>query len=476
MKLRKDFLWGGSIAAHQCEGAWNVDGKGIGIMDLVTSGSYEVPREICKDIEDGKRYPSHEGIDFYHRFKDDIALFGEMGFKALRISIDWSRIYPNGDDKEPNKKGIEYYQSVVDELLKNGIEPIVTLYHFEMPVNLVRKYGSWTNRKVIDFYLKYCKTMFEALKGKVKYWVTFNEMNHIDPQTEASDIFTYIIAGLKFSEMVEKKQTLATIGYNMTLAGGKAVELAHEIDPNNKVGCVFGLTPVYPINCNPVNVMNAFKEMDRDFYQIDAMCNGCFPKYKLKEYKDSDIQLEISNEDKESFYNGKLDFIGVNYYSTSVAHYEGDDNGEETLFGGVQNPYLEKSKWGWSIDPIGLRYLLNYVYRRYELPIIVSENGLGAMDKVEADGSINDDYRIDYLNQHLIQLKKAAEEDGVECFGYLMWGPIDLVSATTGEMKKRYGFIYVDKQDDGTGDYSRKKKKSFDWSKEVIESNGESLK
>ena len=476
MKLRKDFLWGGSIAAHQCEGAWNVDGKGIGIMDLVTSGSYEVPREICKDIEEGKRYPSHDGIDFYHRFKEDIALFGEMGFKALRISIDWSRIYPNGDDEEPNKKGIEYYQSVVDELIKNGIEPIVTLYHFEMPVNLVRKYGSWTNRKVIDFYLKYCKTMFEALKGKVKYWVTFNEMNHIDPQTEASDIFTYIIAGLKFSEMTEKKQTLATIGYNMTLAGVKAVELAHEIDPNNKVGCVFGLTPVYPINCNPVNVMNAFKEMDRDFYQIDAMCNGCFPKYKLKEYKDSDIQVEISNEDKESFYNGKVDFIGVNYYSTSVAHYEGDDDGEETLFGGVQNPYLEKSKWGWSIDPIGLRYLLNYVYRRYELPIIVSENGLGAMDKVEADGSINDDYRIDYLNQHLIQLKKAAEEDGVECFGYLMWGPIDLVSATTGEMKKRYGFIYVDKQDDGTGDYSRKKKKSFDWYKEVIESNGESLK
>ena len=476
MKLREDFLWGGSIAAHQCEGAWNVDGKGIGIMDLVTSGSYEVPREICKDIEEGKIYPSHDGIDFYHRFREDIALFGEMGFKALRISIDWSRIYPNGDDEEPNKKGIEYYQSVVDELIKNGIEPIVTLYHFEMPVNLVRKYGSWTNRKVIDFYLKYCKTMFEALKGKVKYWVTFNEMNHIDPQTEASDIFTYIIAGLKFSEMVEKKQTLATIGYNMTLAGVKAVELAHEIDPNNKVGCVFGLTPVYPINCNPVNVMNAFKEMDRDFYQIDAMCNGCFPKYKLKEYKDSDIQLEISNEDKESFYNGKLDFIGVNYYSTSVAHYEGDDNGEETLFGGVQNPYLEKSKWGWSIDPIGLRYLLNYVYRKYELPIIVSENGLGAMDKVEEDGSINDDYRIDYLNQHLIQLKKAAEEDGVDCFGYLMWGPIDLVSATTGEMKKRYGFIYVDKQDDGTGDYSRKKKKSFDWFKEVIESNGESLK
>lgn len=475
MKFKEDFLWGGSIAAHQCEGAWNQDGKGIGIMDLVTSGSYEVPREICKDIEEGKRYPSHEGIDFYHRFKDDISLFGEMGFKALRISIDWSRIYPNGDDEEPNEKGIEYYKNVVDELIMNGIEPIITLYHFEMPINLVRKYGSWTNRRVVDFYLKYCKTMFEALKGKVKYWVTFNEMNHIDPQTEASDIFTYIIAGLKFSEMEEKKKTLATIGYNMTLAGVKAVELAHEIDSNNKVGCVFGLTPAYPFNCNPINVMNAFKEMDREFYQIDAMCNGCFPKYKIKEYEDINIKLEISREDEISFFNGKLDFIGVNYYSTSVAHHEGDEDGEETLFGGVQNPYLEKSKWGWAIDPIGLRYLLNYVYRRYGLPIIVSENGLGAMDKIEEDGSIQDDYRIDYLNQHLLQLKKAVEEDQVDCFGYLMWGPIDLVSATTGEMKKRYGFIYVDKQDDGTGDYSRKKKKSFYWYKKVILSNGENL-
>ncbi|MEG0669141.1 MAG: glycoside hydrolase family 1 protein [Clostridium sp.] len=475
MKIKEDFLWGGSIAAHQCEGAWNEDGKGLGIMDLVTNGSYEVPREICKEIEQGKKYPSHEGIDFYNKFKEDIALFGEMGFKSLRISIDWSRIYPNGDDEVANKKGIEYYQNVVDELIKNGIEPIVTLYHFEMPVNLVRKYGSWTNKKIIDFYLRYCKTMFEALKGKVKYWVTFNEMNHIDPQTEASDIFTYIITGLKFSEMEDKKKTLATIGYNMTLASVKAVELAHEIDSMNKVGCVFGLTPVYPINCDPINVINAFKEMDRDFYQIDAMCNGCFPEYKLKEYEDLDIELEISKEDKISFSKGKLDFIGVNYYSTSVAHYEGAD-GEETLFGGVQNPYLEKSKWGWAIDPSGLRYLLNYVYRRYGLPIIVSENGLGAVDKLEDDGSINDDYRIDYLNQHLIQLKKAVEEDQVNCFGYLMWGPIDLVSATTGEMKKRYGFIYVDKQDDGTGDNSRKKKKSFDWYKEVISSNGECLK
>ncbi|WP_194191230.1 glycoside hydrolase family 1 protein [Clostridium chrysemydis] len=473
--IREDFLWGGSIAAHQCEGSFDKDGKGIGIMDLVTSGSYEKPREICTEIDKNKFYPSHTGIDFYNRYKEDIKLFKEMGFKALRISIDWSRIYPNGDDETPNIKGLEYYKNLIDELIKNNIEPIVTLYHFEMPINLVNKYGSFENKKVVDLYLKYCETMFTLLKGKVKYWVTFNEMNHIDPQTEASDIFTYIIAGLKYSTMKEKKKTLATIGYNMTLAGVRAVNLGHKIDSSYKIGCVFGLTPVYPIDCNPKNVLNAFKEMDREFYQIDAMCNGKFPEYKLKQYKDLGIVLDITEEEKEEFKRGKIDFIGINYYSSSVAHHDNACNEEETLFGGIQNPYLEKSKWGWAIDPSGLRYLLNYVYRRYELPIIVTENGLGAIDKKDENGKIQDDYRIEYLNRHLIELKKAIEEDYVDCFGYLMWGPIDLVSATTGEMKKRYGFIYVNKHDDLTGDYKREKKRSFYWYKEVIKTNGESL-
>ncbi len=465
---RAEFLWGGSIAAHQCEGAWDQDGKGIGIMDLVTQGTYEEPREICQTIELGKRYPSHEGIDFYHRYKEDIALFAEMGFKALRISIDWSRIYPKGDEQEPNLLGIQFYQNVVDELLKHGIEPIVTLYHFEMPVHLVREYGSWVNPKVVDFYLNYCQTMFEALKGKVRYWVTFNEMNHIDPQTEASDIFTYIIAGLKYTEMDNKKQTLARISYNMTLASVKAVKLARIVDPENQIGCVFGLTPAYPLNCDPQNVMNSFKETDREFYQIDAMCMGRFPEYKLKEYQAQGIELVISEEDAVAFAEGKLDFIGLNYYSSSVAHYEGDDENEETLFGGTQNPYLEQSKWGWAIDPTGLRYLLNYIYRRYGLPIIITENGLGAVDQLEADGTIQDDYRIEYVQKHLEQMEKAIVEDYVDCFGYLMWGPIDLVSATTGEMKKRYGFIYVDKNDDQTGSLARMKKKSFTWYQEMI--------
>lgn len=475
MKIKSDFLWGGSIAAHQCEGAYDEAGKGLGIMDLVAVGEYGKPREIYRKLESDVRYPSHKGIDFYHRYQEDIALFAEMGFKALRLSIDWSRIYPKGDESEPNQAGIRFYQNVVEELLKHGIEPIVTLYHFEMPVHLVKQYGSWTNRKVIDFYLKFCETMFTALKGKVKYWATFNEMNHIDPQTEATDIFTYIIAGLKYSELENRAQTLATIGYNMTVASCMAVKLGHEIDKSNQIGCVFGIEPVYPVDCNPTNVLNAFKQMDRDFYQIDAMCNGQFPEYKLEEYRSQGIDISISEKDREAFSLGKLDYIGMNYYASSVAKYEGAKEGESMLFGGLQNPFLKTSKWGWTIDPIGLRYLLNYTYRKYGLPIMITENGLGAVDELSADSKVEDEYRIDYLKNHIIEMKKAIEMDQVDCIGYLTWGPIDLVSATTGQMSKRYGFIYVDLDDDGQGDLKRIKKQSFNWYKQVIATNGENL-
>ena len=472
-KLSENFLWGGSIAAHQLEGAWQEDGKGPGIMDYATSGTYEKPRQFTWEIEKDKKYPSHEGIDFYHRYKQDIELFSKMGFKALRISIDWSRIFPRGDENMPNEKGLAYYHDVVDTLIQNGIEPIITLYHFEMPIYLVRHYNSWVNPKVIHFYLHYVETVVKFFKGKVKYWVTFNEMNHIDPQSEASDIFTYIIAGLKYSEIKgNKKEVLAKIGYHMTLASVKAVKLIKEIDKNNKVGCVFGITPTYPKDCNPNNVMKAFKDMDRDYYQIDAMCNGKFPTYKLKEYEDFDIHLEVSQEDERAFAEGKIDFIGMNYYSSEVSKSESEEG--ETLWGGTQNPYLQQSKWGWAIDPVGLRYLLNYTYRKYGLPIMITENGIGAVDHME-DGKIHDDYRIEYLKAHLSEMKKAILEDHVECIGYLMWGPIDLVSATTGEMKKRYGFIYVNKHDDGSGDLSRHKKDSFYWYKHVIETQGEDL-
>lgn len=475
MKLQENFLWGGSIAAHQCEGAWNIDGKGLGLMDVATSGDVDHDRIIHDEKQSGFTYPSETGIDFYHRYKEDIRLFSEMGFQTLRISIDWARIYPNGDDETPNEKGIQFYQKVVDTLLEYHIEPIITLYHFEMPLAIVKKYGSWTNKKTIELYLTYCKTMMEALKGKVKYWVTFNEMNHIDSQMKLSDFFSYFITGLQYSRLEDPAQTLAICAYNMTVASVKAVKLGHDIDENNQMGCVFGLTPYYPYSCHPKDVMKSFTDMNRDLYQIDAMCYGKFPAYKMKEYERLGIALDISEEDKKAFQQGKLDFLGINYYASEVSIAEVKEGMEQAFFGGVKNPYLQDSEWGWAIDPVGLRYILNYVDRKYQLPIMITENGFGAIDEVGEDGKVHDTYRIDYLQEHLSELKKAVLEDGVNCVGYLMWGPIDLVSATTGEMKKRYGFIYVDKQNDGSGTYDRMPKDSFYWYKELIASNGEDL-
>ncbi|MBQ6216969.1 MAG: glycoside hydrolase family 1 protein [Erysipelotrichaceae bacterium] len=466
--MKNKFYFGGSIASHQCEGAYDEDGKGLGIMDLVTVGSKSKPRQFDDELKEGTYYPSHDGIDFYHRYKEDIALFKECGFTALRISVDWSRIYPNGDDEKPNEKGIAHYLDVVRELKRNGIEPIVTLFHFEMPVNIVRKYGSWQNREVIDLYLRYAKTMFEAFKGEVTYWATFNEMNHLDSDVELSDFFTYMNTGLCYSKLEEPAKVMVNCAYNMTLASVKAVKLGHQIDPDYKIGCVFGLTPVYAYSANPMDSIKAFQAMDRDWYQIDAMTKGAFPEYKLEAYRQRGVDIQISEEEKKAFEEGKIDFIGINYYASAVETDLKLEDASGSFFGGLNNPYLKQSDWGWTIDPIGLRYLLMMVDRRYDLPMIITENGLGAYDTLEEDGSVHDPYRIAYLNDHIEQIKAAIEHDKVNCFGYLMWGPIDLVSATTGEMKKRYGFIYVDKNDDGSGSFRRYRKDSFDWYRKTI--------
>lgn len=468
--MQHNFLWGGSIAAHQCEGSWQEGGKGPAIMDFVTKGSKKVPREITKVICSDKEYPSHKGIDFYNRYKEDIALFKEMGFTALRISIDWSRIFPKGDEKEPNQAGLAFYDAVINTLIENELEPIITLYHFEMPIHLVHEYGSWTNRKLVDFYLHYCETIMRHFKGRVKYWVTFNETNHLVPETEQADIFTYLVSGLKYSEMKDPDRELAMIGYHMCLASVKAVRLAHEIDQKSMIGCVFGLNPIYPVNCDPVNVLKAFLENEEDYYQVDAMCNGVFPKYKLKEYAKKGIELSVSDNDRKAFEEGTIDFIGLNYYLSSVALPESNGDESESMFGGMQNPYLEQSKWGWGIDPTGIRYVMNYLYRKYSLPILITENGLGAVDELTKDKKIHDQYRIDYLEKHIEAVTEAVNEDNVESLGYLVWGPIDLVSASTGEMSKRYGFIYVDLDDEGKGSMERYKKDSFNWFKEKIAS------
>lgn len=373
-----------------------------------------------------------------------------------------------------NQGGLDFYEQVIDELLANNIEPIVTLYHFELPIHLVCEYGSWKNRQVIDFYLQYCETVMRAYDGKVKYWVTFNEMNHLDPQSEQSDIFTYLIAGLKYSEMENPTEDLARIGYNMTLAGVKAARLGREINSNNIIGCVFGLNPIYSYDCQPDNVLKGFLDNDKDYYQVDAMCNGKFPKYKMKQYEALDIDLENQSSDVEDFAKGTIDFIGLNYYMSSISEPNTPVEAETALFGGIQNPHLEQSKWGWGIDPIGIRFVMNLLYRKYELPIMITENGLGAVDQLE-EGTVHDDYRIDYLQKHIKAVKQAVEEDYVECIGYLTWGPIDLVSASTGEMSKRYGFIYVDLDNEGKGSLHRSKKDSFGWFQNVIKSNGEEL-
>lgn len=479
-KLNDNFLWGGSIAAHQCEGAWNEDGKIGSIMDYATAGSVNQKREFTKEIEKDKVYPNHTAIDFYHTYKQDCALFKEMGFKALRISIDWGRIFPNGDDEIPNEKGIKFYQDLVDELRKNKIEPIVTLFHFEMPINIVKKYNSWLNRKTIDLYLRFCTVMFEALKGKVKYWINFNEMNHIDPMSDADDMFVYILSGLTNDDLGSTKEeirkNITLMGYNMTLAGVKAVKLCHEADKNNVMGCVFGLHPCYPLTTDPNDNLLAYRETIRDFYQVDAMCNGAFPQYKLKEYEKLGLDVKMTDEDILAFKEGVIDYIGFNYYYSEVvtSHDELKTN-DRTLHGGMYNKYLKKTDWGWTIDPIGMRYMLNIIWRRYNKPIIICENGLGAVDQLTEDKKVHDQYRISYLREHFIEMKKAVLDDGVNLFGYLMWGPIDLISATTGEMKKRYGFIYVDQNNEGTLSNKRYKKDSFYWFTKVIETNGEDL-
>ncbi len=459
--MMKSFMWGGSLSAHQSEGAYREDGKGLAIMDFVGAGSYKKQRQIYDDINENINYPTHTGIDFYHHYKEDISLLAEMGLQALRISIDWSRIYPQGDDEVPNQKGLNYYHKVIDELIKNHIEPIVTLYHFELPINIVKKYQSWYNRKTVDLYLKYCQTVMYSFQGKVKYWVTFNEMNHLDLQGEYSDLFTYILTGLKPSEFQNKDEFEARIAYHVSLASVKAVELAHKIDQNNQVGCVFGITPYYPKTCHPMDNMKCFQDMNQDLYQLDAMTWGEFPEYKRKEYLDKGILIDITQEDQRSFQQGKIDFIGINYYCTEVSSAHAIEE-EKALFGGYNNPYLEKTDWGLTIDPIGLRYILNYIDRKYHIPILITENGIGLEETVN-NGTVHDNLRIDYLQKHIHELQKSIQEDHVHCIGYLMWGPIDVVSATSGEMKKRYGFIYVDKNDDGTGSYQRIKKESFYW-------------
>ena len=467
-KFPQDFLWGAAVAANQVEGAYNEDGKGLAAPDCMTIGSKTTHREYTDGIVEGKIYPSHKAVDFYHRYKEDVALMKEVGLKAFRTSINWTRIFPNGDDDFPNEAGLKFYEDLFKELKENGIEPIVTLSHYETPYHLVKKYGSWQNKKMIDFFVKYCQTVFERYKDLVKYWLTFNEINGMNMSIQPS-------TGIKCGFGENDLQRTFQCAHNMFVASAKAVKLAHEINPDNNVGMMMVYVPAYPETCKPEDQIAAMKNMDLNYIYSDVMVRGYYSEKALKFFDEQHIQLDINDQDKKTLLEGKVDYIGFSYYNTVVASSSDDANDAEgNMSKGNRNPYLKNSEWGWSIDPSGLRLALNNLYDRYQIPLIIVENGLGAVDTFE-DGTIHDDYRISYLAKHLAEVKKAIVEDGVDCFGYTTWSFIDLVSMGTGEFKKRYGLVYVDCDDQGNGTLDRYKKDSFYWYKKTILNNGEEL-
>ena len=476
--LRDDFLWGGATAANQCEGAWDVDGKGPSVPDMCTNGSHTVIKRVTQTVEPDTLYPSHEAIDHYHHYAEDIALFAEMGFKCYRLSINWTRIFPTGEEEEPNEKGLAHYDRVFDECLKYGIEPLVTISHYELPFALVQKYNGWASRKLVDLYVKYCKAIFERYKDKVKYWLTFNEINcGAMPLGNVLGLGTFQGYSGPFNAVPDNPALRFQALHHQFLASALAVKYAHDNYPQFKVGNMIAFCTSYALTCNPDDeLFNQDVMREMNWYCSDVQVRGAYPAYAKKIWKKYNCELVTEPGDEEILREGKVDFYTFSYYMSSTQSADpAQKKGEGNLVGGLSNPYLKASDWGWQIDPKGLRFTLNEIYDRYQIPLMVVENGLGAFDKIEEDGTINDSYRIDYLRQHIEQMIGAVE-DGVDLMGYTPWGCIDLVSASTGEMAKRYGFIYVEKYDDGTGTLARRKKASFDWYKKVIASNGEDLK
>lgn len=473
-----NFLWGGALAAHQFEGGVLETSKGLSVADVMTAGAHGVPRVITDGVIEGKHYPNHIGIDFYHRYKEDIAMFADLGFKCLRTSIAWSRIFPQGDEDEPNEEGLQFYDDVFDELLKYGIEPVITLSHFEMPYHLAKEYGGFMNRKTIDCFLRFAEACFTRYKDKVKYWMTFNEINN--QMNYHNAIFGWTNSGARFGDYDNPEEAMYICGHHTLVASAKAVKLGKSINPDFLIGNMIAMVPIYPYSCRPEDVLLANQAMHDRWFFCDVQVRGHYPAYALKMFARKGFAIPITEEDRQVLSEGKVDYIGFSYYMSNVVDSQKvQEDLSETIEASnphnVSNPFIKVSDWGWAIDPVGLRYALNAFYERYELPLFIVENGFGAVDVKEADGSVHDQYRIDYLRSHIKEMEKAINEDGVELWGYTPWGCIDCVSFTTGEMKKRYGFIYVDRNNDGSGTLERSRKDSYDWYKKVIASQGRDL-
>lgn len=467
-----NFLWGGAIAANQAEGAYDKDGKGLCIADYhpyIDKDKRDDRKEDCTIkntlsslvIDTSLYYPKQNGIDFYHRFKEDIKLFKELGLKCFRTSFNWARIYPKGDKLEPNEEGLKFYDNLIDELLRNDIEPIMTISHYEMPIHLVKKYNGWCSRKVVDFFERYCETLFERYHKKVKYWIPFNQIN----------LVTFNSIGVLLDKTDNLQQSLYQAIHHQLVAQAIAKKIACKYDSEIKVGTMLSDKIAYPATCKPEDILFNTRKNQMQFFFSDVAIRGYYPSYSYRFFKDNKIKIEFEPQDEEILKNYTMDYLSFSYYYTKV------NNHEKNTFEPTdkeKNPYLKSSEWGWEIDPLGLRNCLNTYYDRYQIPMIITENGFGAKDKIE-NGKIHDFYRIDYLNDHFVQMEEAIK-DGVELFGYCLWSPIDIISCSSAEMKKRYGVIYVDLDDYGNGTKNRMKKDSFDWYREVIKTNGKNLK
>ncbi len=489
MQFPKGFFWGGATAANQYEGGWNEGGRGPAMTDYTTGGTATTQRKVTYvnadgtigakgawdptplpegaryGVVDGYYYPNHIGTDFYHHYKEDIALFAEMGFNMFRMSISWSRIYPLGNEEKPNPEGLAFYHDVFNELHKYNIEPLITISHYDDPAYMENELGGWQNRETIGLYEKYCKTLFEEYHDDVKYWLTFNEIN------------SAIMGSLFFDGMPKAAVQAGYIKlHNQLVASAKVVKYAHENYPDFKMGCMIAGLVQYPLTCDPKDIISTQQVMQKAFwYPSDVHVKGEYGAYAKRIWKELDLDPSFFEQDAEILKEGKVDLFTFSYYNTNVntTHDDAKDMGGNLVMG-VKNPYIEYSDWGWGIDPSGLRYILTEIEARYGIPTMIVENGLGAYDTLEADGTIHDPYRIEYMQKH-VQAMKDALEDGVQLIGYTPWGCIDLVSAGTGEMRKRYGFIYVDMDDEGKGTLNRYRKDSFAWYKKCIESNGEDL-
>ena len=474
-RFPEGFLWGGATAANQCEGGYDQDGRGPSLIDLIPAGPDRMAiMKAEKDYHDlpaGTRYPSHFGIDHYHRWREDLALFAEMGFKCYRFSIAWTRIFPNGEDDKPNEAGLRFYDQLIDTMRGYGIEPLVTLCHFDLPVALLEKYGGWKDRRTIDAFVRYCETVFRRYRGKVKYWLTFNEINMLMHLPFGG-------AGAVFLPGEDPARVKYQIAHHELVASALAVKLAHQIDPANQVGCMLAGGTYYPWSCDPEDVFAAIQQDHVNYFFSDVQVRGRYAPYAIKEMARRGVTPAMQPQDSEILQNGTVDFVSFSYYSSRCISAHPEKTGAMQTTNAARtlhNPYLASTEWGWQIDPLGLRIVLNNLYDRYQKPLFIVENGLGAKDAVEPDGSIHDGYRISYLREHIKAMEQAVNEDGVELLGYTTWGPIDLVAASTGQMSKRYGFIYVDLDDEGRGTANRSRKDSFFWYKRVIASNGEDL-